>query len=223
MTYPVPGKARKKTVQALGRLEIVQQGQGVGLMGDSGAGKTTLGLILAGLLKPDSGQIVFKGKALSEYKGKQWKELRKRIQVVFQHPETAFDPRWKIGKSLEEPYRIHHQPMDLITIESLLEEMELPAGILFRYPSQLSGGELQRVAIARALCLNPELVILDEPTSMLDPLTQARIMGLLRQSLGKRNIAYLYISHNIHLVKAFCNGAYALDGGRLIPLKLERS
>ena len=201
-------------MQALGELEI-PKGRCVGLMGDSGAGKSTLGLILAGLLQPDSGQVFFQEKKLPAYKGAHWKKLRKKIQVVFQHPETAFDPRWKIQKSLEEPYRLHHLPIQSKEVESVLEEMGLPLGVIDRFPSQLSGGELQRIAMARALCLKPELVILDEPTSMLDPLTQAKILSLLGESLKKRNTASLFISHNIHVVRAFCSKAYFLEKGRL--------
>ncbi|WP_035219630.1 ABC transporter ATP-binding protein [Desulfatibacillum aliphaticivorans] len=213
-TYPVPGKARKKVVQALGDLEI-QQGARIGLMGVSGVGKTTLGLILAGLVRPDSGRVLFHEKPIHRLRGAQWKNMRKCIQMVFQHPESAFDPRWKMRKSLEEPYRIHGLPIEKGGLESVLEEMGLPKGVLDRYPSQLSGGELQRAALARALCLKPDLAVLDEPTSMLDPLTQSRILAVIQKSLKRRNTACLFITHNLHVAKAVCSQCYVLEEGRL--------
>ena len=184
----------------------------MGIVGKSGSGKSTLALLLAGLLKPDSGQIYLDGQEiLFPLK----KGCRRQIQVIFQHPETSFNPLWTLERSLAEPFRLHKIPF---SPEILLGEMRavgLYVGHLRRCPSQLSGGELQRAAIARAMVLEPDFVILDEPTSMLDTITQAQVIRLLLKIQRERGVAYLFVSHDLELAGLFCQRIYRLKDGKL--------
>lgn len=206
----------KRRVEVLKGVDLsVDEGETVALVGESGSGKTTLGLLLAGLLKPDEGKIYLSGEEVSELLSRNPKAFRRQVQVIFQHPESAFNPKWKLRWSLAEPYRLHKIPF---TEEALLEHLRmvgLSAEHLDRYPHQLSGGELQRAAIARVMVLRPRFVVLDEPTSMLDAITQAQIIRLLEAIQRETGVAYLFISHDLELVRAFCGRIYCLEGGRL--------
>ncbi|MGQ9532754.1 MAG: ABC transporter ATP-binding protein [Desulfotomaculales bacterium] len=217
-TYRI-GWIRKRTVRVIGEASLfVNAGETVGLVGESGSGKTTLGLLLTGLLRPDEGRVFFRGKDLAGLAPAERKEFRRRVQIIFQHPETAFNPRWKLLRSLAEPYRLHGIPF---APEALLEHLKtvgLYAEHLSRYPSQLSGGELQRAAIARVMVLKPEFVVLDEPTSMLDAITQAQIIRLLQELQEQKGVAYLFISHDLELARLFCRRLYRLHEGRLETL-----
>lgn len=180
----------------------VDSEESVTLIGPSGSGKSTLGLILAGLLPYSSGRILYHGKEIQyPYTG----EIRRHIQVLFQNPELSFNPKLPIIKSFKETYRHIGTSCEL---KKLLEYL-YPFGIyeehIYRRPSTLSGGELQRLALARILLMNPELLILDEPTSMLDTISQAQMIGLLREIQSVRRISYLFISHDLPLAKIFCN------------------
>ncbi|MCL6635651.1 MAG: dipeptide/oligopeptide/nickel ABC transporter ATP-binding protein [Peptococcaceae bacterium] len=210
------GWLRKRAVKVLARASLaIGKGETVGVVGESGSGKTTLGLILAGLLQPDGGQVYYDGRAVAGMSDQERKAHRRNVQVIFQHPETAFNPRWKLLRSLAEPYRLHRIPF---TEESLLQQLEamgLSAGHLSRYPGQLSGGELQRAAIARVMVPEPKFVVLDEPTSMLDAITQAQIVGLFQELQKKKGVAYLFISHDLDLARSFCRRIYRLREGEL--------
>lgn len=207
------GWLKKRSLPVLESVSInIGKGEAVGIVGKSGSGKSTLALLLAGLLKPDSGQIYFDGQEiLSPLK----KDYRRQIQIIFQHPETSFNPLWTLERSLAEPFRLHKIPF---SPEILLGEMRavgLYAGHLRRYPSQLSGGELQRAAIARTMVLEPEFVVLDEPTSMLDTITQAQVIRLLQEIQRERGVAYLFVSHDLELAGLFCQRIYRLKDGKL--------
>ncbi len=196
---------------ALQNAEIsVKPGETVGLFGESGSGKSTLGMMAAGLLKPTSGRILADGKEISmPYKG----ENRRKIQILFQHPETSFNPALILLRSMTEPYSIYHIPY---TYEGLLEYIGhygLYEEHLHRTPSGLSGGELQRAALARILLFEPELIILDEPTSMLDVITQAQIMKMLREYQEQHGTSYLLISHSRPLCEQFCSRIYRVEEG----------
>lgn len=189
----------------------------IGITGNSGVGKTTLGLVLAGILKPNQGSVLFNGMDVWTGDRSVRKSINRKLQTVFQHPETSFDPRWTIRQSLAEPYQINGIRPDLSVLEDHLAEVELDASVLDRRPHQLSGGELQRIAIARIMALKPAVVILDEPTAMLDILTQEWIMSLLEQFRKKTGVAYVLISHDIELVNRFCKQIFRLENGRLSP------
>lgn len=214
-TYRV-GWPAKRLVRAVVRASLaIDRGETVGVVGESGSGKTTLALLLTGLLRPDAGQVFFAGRDITRLNARERKEYRRKVQVVFQHPETAFNPRWKLVRSLAEPYRLHGLPFAL---EALVEQLKIVGLVeehLDRYPFQLSGGELQRAAIARVMALKPEFVVLDEPTSMLDAITQAQIIRLLQEIQRITGVAYLFISHDLELAKLFCRRIYCLQEGEL--------
>ncbi len=193
----------------------------MGIVGESGAGKTTLALILCGLLQPDRGEVWLSGGDASARPESHAQRIHRLVQIVWQHPETAFNPRWKLRRSLKEPLHIRGLTMAKGFLEEQVVNVDLSPDVLDRRPRQLSGGELQRLALARALISNPEVIVLDEPTSMLDALTQARIICMLLDIQRKTGIAYLFISHDIDLVRIFCNRAYRLHEGKLKPLAHE--
>lgn len=193
----------------------VNPGDVIGITGRSGAGKTTLGLILAGIAKPDQGRVVFDGTDLWATDGAERKRINRKLQMVFQHPESTFDPRWTMGQSLSESFRLTGTRPEPMVLAKQLTEVGLDSAVLDRRPHQLSGGELQRLAIARIMALNPAVVVLDEPTAMLDVLTQAGIMALLEGIRQRTGVAYVLISHDPELVRRFCRRTYRLEDGCL--------
>ncbi len=199
----------------------LKRGETVGVVGESGAGKTTLALILCGLLRPDRGEVWLKGRQVTMRSGSRSQGIQRLVQIVWQHPETAFNPRWKLDRSLKEPLHINGLPVPKGLLEEQLARVDLNPDVLDRRPPQLSGGELQRLALARALISGPAVIVLDEPTSMLDALTQARIIGMLREIQQKTGIAYLFISHDRELVRIFSHRAYRLHEGKLKHLGHE--
>ena len=187
----------------------------LGIVGRSGAGKTTLGLILAGILRPDQGYLRCDGVDLWAANRRVRRRLGQRLQMVFQHPESTFDPRWSIMRSLEEPFRLTGRVPSASDLLEMLDAVELDRSLLARRPGELSGGELQRISIARALAIQPMLLVLDEPTAMLDALTQARIIHLLARIQEDRGLAMVLISHDPALVARFCHRHYRLEAGRM--------
>ncbi|MGI6018316.1 MAG: ABC transporter ATP-binding protein [Marvinbryantia sp.] len=191
---------------------IVEKGRTTGIFGKSGSGKSTIGQIMAGILKPSEGMVFFHDHALSYPFPK---EIRQKIQILFQHPEISFNPRMSLLESMKEPYRFRKEPFSM---EILLEELE-KFGIyeehLKRDPSSLSGGELQRLALARIMLMQPEFLVLDEPTSMLDVISQAQVILLLEKLQKEKNLGYLFISHDYELCRHFCHRIYYLEEGCL--------
>lgn len=210
------GWLRKRVVRVLTQVSLaIEEGETVGLVGESGSGKTTLGLLLTGLLKPDEGGVFFHGREVAGMNVQERKAYRRRVQIIFQHPETAFNPKWKLLRSLAEPYRLYKIPFTEDLLLKQLEAIGLSAEHLSRYPAQLSGGELQRAAIARVMVLEPEFIVLDEPTSMLDAITQAQIIRLFQELQKEKGVAYLFISHDLELARPFCRRIYRLANGKL--------
>lgn len=193
-------------------------GKTVGIAGNSGCGKSTLARMIAGLLQPTSGQILFEGQDIENA----WKRKERscRIQMIFQHPENALDPSMRIRDSLLEPLYIHRLFRDKKGMEKKLSEvMELAhieEELLGRYPHQISGGEAQRVCIGRMLMLNPSLVLLDEPTSMLDVSVQAYVMNLLRDLQEKMGFTYLIISHDLEVLRWICDEILIMNHGEIV-------
>jgi peptide/nickel transport system ATP-binding protein len=197
----------------------IKAGQTLGLVGMSGSGKSTLGRLALKLIPCDNGKIIFNGIGISNFTIKQMKTLRKEMQILFQNPESSLNPRMTIGKSLEEPYRFH----DIGDKEYLDEQIEeqlkfvgLGTELLNRRPHQLSGGQLQRVCIARLLLLRPKLLVLDEPTSMLDVSVQAQVIEVLKNAQKKHKISYLFISHDLDVIKACSDEIAVMNKGRII-------
>lgn len=190
----------------------VRSGEIVGLLGESGNGKTTLGSILTGLVTPTAGEITYKQqKIVRPFKG----ETRKKIQVLFQHPEVSFNPKLTLEQSLKEIYTLHHLPFSKENLRNLMMPFDICEDYLKRYPSQLSGGELQRIALARLLLVEPEFIVLDEPTSMLDVISQAHIIRMLMELREQKNIAYVFITHDEQLCEYVSDRIVRLEKGKL--------
>ena len=194
----------------------LQKGKTLGLLGQSGSGKSTLGQMMVGLLKPDSGELFFHGERLSyPIRG----QARRKIQILFQHPEVSFNPQLTLRQSLVEPFKLTGRPFNDGAILSVIEPFGLHAEHLARYPGELSGGELQRAALARVTVLEPEMILLDEPTSMLDVITQAQMINFLRRYQQQHQTAYLFITHSTALAEQFCDEIVKMEDGRLGTLE----
>lgn len=192
----------------------IDAGQTVGLVGESGSGKSTIAKVVGGLIRTSQGQVEFEG---GQIKMPFASSVRRRIQMVFQHPETAFDPKMKLGASLKEPYTIYHLPFSRQSLLANLRQYGLYAEHIEKYPSQLSGGEIQRACLARVLTLQPSLLILDETTSMLDVISQAQMIKLLLENQRKYGTAYLVITHDWKLAEKICSKIYRIEKGAISP------
>lgn len=195
----------------------------IGLIGASGAGKSTVGRILANLEDADAGSILFEGQQLVKMSAKKRRALSKDIQMIFQDPYSSLSPRMKIRDLIEEALIIlkleNNKEKRLELVKESLELVSLdPKKYLDRFPHELSGGERQRVGIARAIVCNPKLIIADEPTSMLDTSLRLELITLLKQLNEKRGTAFIFITHDIALTQNFCNRLIVLNEGRVVDV-----
>ena len=191
----------------------VNAGECLGIVGLSGGGKSTLVKIITRLLPSDGGKILLCGEDISTAKGN---EIYKNMQMIFQNPEDSFDPRRTLGKSISEPIKNYIGGENLRgMVENLLVEVGLPKNYAERYPREVSGGECQRAAIARAISINPKLLICDEATSALDVTIQAQIVALIRKLCIEKNIACLFITHDLATLKKLADRVLVLEDGRL--------
>ncbi|MBQ8508269.1 MAG: ABC transporter ATP-binding protein [Clostridia bacterium] len=174
----------------------LRSGETLALMGPSGCGKSTLARILMRLIDPDSGQVFFRGEDITHTRGKKLRHFRKSVQLISQRPETFFDPRMRLGDSLLEPLKIFGITEEKHRVPELLERVKLTDDLLSRYPHQVSGGEIQRLSLCRALLLSSEILVLDEPTSMLDVSVQAQILQILKAMQAEYGLSYLFITHD---------------------------
>lgn len=198
---------------ALDHVDIsLYQGETLGLMGPSGCGKSTLARILLRLIDADAGQILFRGQDITKLRGKSLLPFRRQVQLISQRPESFFDPRYRLGNSLLEPLEFFHLEKDNQHLNTLLEQVKLTDELLLRYPHQVSGGEIQRLALCRALLLSPSVLVLDEPTSMLDVSVQAQILQLLRQFQQDMGLTYLFITHDRQVANYMCDRVISLEG-----------
>ena len=193
----------------------IAAGEAVGLMGPSGCGKSTLARVLLRLLPTDSGRIIFQTQDVTQLSQKQLKPFRQQVQFISQRPESFFDSLLKLGASLREPLHIFDLPDSSEIIEAALATVKLSPALLDRYPHQVSGGEVQRLSIARALLLKPKLLILDEPTSMLDISVQAQILQLLKNIRRQEQMAFLFISHDKAVINYMCDRQLYMQEGSI--------
>jgi len=197
----------------------VKEGQTLGVVGESGSGKTTLGLALLRLVSSE-GPIVYLGNRIDGYDSKRMRPLRRDMQIVFQDPYGSLSPRLSVGQIIEEGLLIQKPGMDRTErrarVSRALEEVGLDPACQDRYPHEFSGGQRQRIAIARALVLEPKFLILDEPTSALDVSVQAQIVDLLRDLQKRYKLAYLFISHDLKVVRALANAIIVLRHGKVV-------
>lgn len=215
--WPVP---RNIELQALDNVSFsVNRGEALGVVGESGCGKSTAARSVLRLVEPNKGRILFDGQDIMQASGAQLRAFRRRMQMVFQDPSSALDPRQRIGAALSEPLRVHGiakgEEADRL-VKAVLDEVGLPASAVNRFPHEFSGGQRQRIGIARALILQPDLIIADEPVSALDVSVQAQILTLLSGLKKARMLAFVFISHDLGVVRHFCERTVVMYLGRVI-------
>lgn len=198
---------------------IVPKGQTLGVVGESGSGKTTLGLALLKLISSE-GKITFKDQDISEYSRKQMQPLREDMQIVFQDPFGSLSPRMSVDQIIGEGLKVHRKNMsaqdrDDLVVEAL-KEVHINPETRHRYPHEFSGGQRQRISVARALALKPELIVMDEPTSALDMSVQAEVVDLLRELQTNHNLAYMFISHDLRVVRAVSHHILVMKNGKIV-------
>ena len=221
--FPIKTGLLKRTtdyVKAVDGVSLeLREGQTVGVVGESGSGKTTLGLALLRLVA-SRGPIVYMGSNIDTLNSKQMRPLRKQMQIVFQDPYGSLSPRLSVGQIIEEGLIIQQPNLDYEArrdrVSAALTEVGLDPDSQDRYPHEFSGGQRQRIAIARAMVLEPKFIMLDEPTSALDMSVQAQIVDLLRDLQKKRDLAYLFISHDLRVVRALCNYVIVMRAGLVV-------
>jgi len=209
-----------QTVKALDGVSFeVARGEALGLVGESGCGKSTTARTILRLTEPDGGEALIDDADLFQATGPDLRRLRRRLQIVFQDPYASLNPRRRIGDALAEPMKVHGigTPAERQErVHALLAEVGLPAEAVHKYPHEFSGGQRQRIGIARALSVGPELLFLDEPVSALDVSVQAQVLVLLNKLREKRNLASVFISHDLGVVRYFCQRVAVMYLGRIV-------
>ncbi|HET7539361.1 MAG TPA: oligopeptide/dipeptide ABC transporter ATP-binding protein [Polyangiaceae bacterium] len=223
--FPVRGGLFGGVVKQLGAVEDVSfeiaRGETLGLVGESGCGKTTVGRMVLRLLPPTAGSIRFAGRDLSTLGQAELRRMRKRMQIVFQDPYSSLNPRRTVGDALGEPLLVHGVAKGAEIerrVGQLLERVGLPSSYRSRYPHEFSGGQRQRVCIARALALSPEFIVCDEAVSALDISIQAQIINLLSDLRSELGLTYLFISHNLNVVRHIASRIAVMYLGKLVEL-----
>jgi microcin C transport system ATP-binding protein len=197
----------------------VRQGETLGVVGESGSGKTTLGLALLRLISSE-GPIVFLGKEIQGLRFKEMRPFRRDMQIVFQDPFGALSPRMSIGDIVAEGLTVHQKSLSEVDRDArviqALRDVGLDPAMRFRYPHEFSGGQRQRISIARAVVLEPSFIVLDEPTSALDMLFQAQMVDLLRELQRKRDLTYMFISHDLRVVASLASHLIVMRDGKVV-------
>ena len=222
--FPILNEWKRRTgwLRALDDVTLdVAKGEILGVVGESGCGKSTLGKTVMGIHRPTGGRIVFEGNDITTLRPYEARGLRRHLQYTYQDPGASLDPRWKIGRALDEPLVIHTElgrADRRARVREILEAVGLPESHLDLYPHEISGGQQRRVGLARILTLHPTLVVLDEPTSGLDVSVQATILNLFLDLKRQFDLTYVFISHDLSVVRMICDRVAVMYLGKVVEL-----
>lgn len=225
-TFPIKGGLLGREIGAVNAVNNVsfkiKKGETLGLVGESGCGKTTLGRSLLRLIEPTSGEVLFNGENIINYDANQMRAIRRKMQIIFQDPYASLNPRMTIGDILSEPMEIHrlHTNKDerKKRLLQLLSQVQLPADALTKYPHEFSGGQRQRICIARALAVEPEFIVCDEPVSALDVSVQAQVVNLLMDLQKELGLTYLFIAHDLKVVEYISSRVAVMYLGNMVEV-----
>ena len=215
--------AGKKRIHAVSGVSLkIREGEILGLVGESGCGKSTLGKLMIGALKPDAGEVFFRGKNITAMTEREFKPLRKELQLVFQDPYASLDPRMTVRDLVAEPIETWglcaNRKETTLRVQDLLRAVEIPEEFLWRYPHQFSGGQRQRIGIARAIAADPSFIVCDEPVSALDVSVQNQILNLLKALKASRKLTFLFISHDLSVVRYLADRVCVMFLGKVCEI-----
>jgi oligopeptide transport system ATP-binding protein len=218
----IAGRAVKRVVKAVDGVTIdIYPGETLGLVGESGCGKSTLGRAILRLTEPTGGQVLFRGQDLAHLSQKEMREHRKHLQMIFQDPYASLNPRMTVGQIIGEPietFRLAAGREREARVQELMETVGLNKRFIKRYPHEFSGGQRQRIGIARALAVDPDFIVADEPISALDVSIQAQIMNLMEKLQRKKNLTYLFISHDLRAIRHVSDRVAVMYLGKLVEI-----
>ena len=220
--FPIPGGPPWKKSMFTAAADVnfyIRRGTTTALVGESGSGKSTVAKMILGLQQPTRGSVTFNGRDVTALNRKQELAFRRRVQPIFQNPFGSIDPMYSVFNTIAEPLKIHNignRASREKKVRELLDRVAMPAAMMHRFPSELSGGQRQRVAIACALALDPDVVICDEAVSALDVLVQSQILNLLNELQAEMGLSYLFITHDLAVVKQIADDVLVMRQGRLV-------